>query len=104
MAYNKPMLAYATSVSDAYEHVYFSANSMDRLYVYILYYLQTDPATYLDVGFANATGYEICDINNCFNESQHNLYVFRGFELKIINGSHQIYYPDNKTIAVKFVG
>lgn len=104
MAYNEPMLAYAASVRENYEHVYFSANSMDRLYVYILYYLQTDPAVYQNYGFENATGYGICDLNFCFNETQHNLYVFKGFELKIINGSHQIYYPDNKTIAVKFVG
>lgn len=104
MAYNEPMLAYAVSVRDSYEHVYFSANSMDRIYVYVLYYLQTDPSMYQNYGFENATNYGICDINSCFNESQHNLYVFRGFELKIINGSHQIYYPDNKTIAVKMVG
>ncbi len=104
MAYNEQMLAYTEGVRDSYNHIYFSANSMDRIYVYILYYLQTDPATYQRFGFENATGYDICDINSCFNESEHNLYVFRAFELKIINGSHQIYYPDNKTIAVKFVG
>ncbi len=104
MVYNEPLLDYVTSVCAQYEHVYFSANSMDRIGVYILYYLKTDPALYLASGLENTTGYEICDINICFNESQHNLYVFRGFELKEINGIHQIYYPDNTTIAVKFVG
>ncbi len=104
MAYNEPMLDYVTSVRDQYEHIYFSANSMDRMGIYFLYYLKTDPALYLASGLENATGLGICDINLCFNESQHNLYVFRGFELKEINGTHQIYYPDNTTIAVKFVG
>ena len=104
MAYNEPMLDYVTSVRDQYEHVYFSANSMDRIGVFILYYLKTDPARFLEEGLERATEVAICDINICFNESEHNLYVFRGFELKETNGTHQIYYPDNTTIAVKFVG
>ncbi len=104
MAYNEPMLDYVTSVHDQYDHVYFSANSMDRMGIYFVYYLKIDPALYLEAGLENATGLGICDINTCYNESEHNLYVFRGFELKETNGTHQIYYPDNKTIAVKFVG
>lgn len=103
MAYNEPMLEYVVSVRDQYEHVYFSANSMDRMSVFFLYYLKIDPTLYLTSGLENTTGYRICDINSCYNESQHNLYVFKGFELKEANGLHQIYYPDNKTIAVKFV-
>lgn len=103
MAYIKPMLDYTASVRNEYEHVYFSANSMERIPVYILYYFKIEPATYFHQGFENATGYRICNMNECFNEDEHNLYVFRGFELAM-NGTHHIYYPDNTTIAVKFVG
>ncbi len=104
MAYAEPMLEYTESVRNRYENVYFSANSFNRFYIYILYYLKTDPAVYQATGFENATGYDICDINLCFNQTQKNLYVFRGFELKTTNGIHQIYYPNNEDIAVKFVG
>jgi len=100
MAYADPMMEYMEEHKHEYDHVYLSANSLDRFYIYALYYTAANPQQYLDNGLASI-GYEICDINKCFNETEHNLYVFRGFELER-EGTYTIYYPNQKDIAVKF--
>lgn len=106
MAYAKPLMAYVIENRDQYDHAYFSSGGFSRFGVYILYAIQADPLQYQEKGL-DSFGYAICNMENnetCINESQHNLYIFRGFELPTMNGTHNIYYPNNDTIAVKMVG
>lgn len=103
MSYAKPLMEYVEAHHQEYDHIYFSSVSFGRFGVYILYSIQADPQQYLDSQLASF-GYELCnmDINeSCITEDEHNLYIFRAIETPTINGTYNIYYPDNKTIAVK---
>ena len=98
----QPTIGYMEEVKPAYEHIYLSKTGFDLFYISLLYHLQADPQQYQENGL-KSFGYEICTIDLCFNESQKNLYVFRGFELTI-NGTHNIHYYNSDKIAVKFFG
>ncbi len=100
LAFAKPTVAYMEEIQPYYDHVYLSKTGLDLFYISILYYIQADPATYQKAGLP-AFGYEICDFEQCFNESQKNVYVFRGFEVSI-NGTHAVYYHNSDKAAVKF--
>lgn len=100
LAFAKPTVAYMEQIQPHYEHLYLSKTGLDLFYISVLYYTQADPATYQEYGLSGL-GYEICDFEQCYNESQKNVYVFRGFEVTI-NGTHNIYYHTTDKIAVKF--
>ncbi|MBI5072605.1 glycosyltransferase family 39 protein [Candidatus Woesearchaeota archaeon] len=103
MSYAEPLLTYVEAHHQEYDHVYFSTAGFGRFGVYILYRIQADPEQYLASGL-KSFGYELCnmDVNeSCITENEHNLYIFKSIETPTINGTYNIYYPDNKTIAVK---
>lgn len=103
MSYAEPLMEYIELHHQEYDHVYFSTVGFGRFGVYILYSIQADPQQYLDHGL-ESFGYQLCnmDVNeSCITEDEHNLYIFRSSETPTINRTYNIYYPDNKTIAVK---
>lgn len=103
MAYAEPMMEYTEEHHEEYDSISFSAAGFGRFAVYILYSIHADPQQYQEQGL-ESFGYRICNMQlneTCLNETHHDLYVFRGFELQTINGTYNIYYPDNETIAVK---
>ncbi len=102
LAFAPETVQYMESVRSTYDTVYLSKKGLDLFYISLLYYLQADPAQYQSSGL-ESFGYLYCDMETCINDSQHNLYVFRGFELTI-EGTHTIYYTTNDKIAVKFFG
>ena len=102
LAFAPETVQYMESVRSTYDTVYLSKKGLDLFYISLLYYLQADPAQYQSSGL-ESFGYHYCDMDTCINESQHNLYVFHGFELTI-EGTHNIYYTTNDKIAVKFFG
>ena len=102
LAFAPETAQYMESVRSMYDNIYLSKKGLDLFYISLLYYLNADPAQYQSFGI-ESFGYQYCDMDTCINESQHNMYVFRGFELTI-KGTHNIYYTTNDKIAVKFFG
>ncbi len=100
LSFAEPTVQYMEENKEHFDHIYLSESGFHVFYVYILYYIQADPQQYIEQGL-ESFGYQLCDINLCFNASEKNLYVLRGYEVKI-DGTYNIPYSTRDGIVVKF--
>ena len=94
----REVINYVESVKNEYDSIKFSAR-INQAPTLVLFYTRYDPREYLTKGIIK---YHFCDIRNCYNDSQHNLYVVLPDELQDKAPKKVFYYP-NGEMAYKII-